>query len=453
MDYSWKVVFFNLRMRRKGDILLMGAIIILAVVGLIMISSVSVFESNNLTFEIEGKNILREHYANGESDFESEAQINKLSLSAVKANLTPQEQKKVNGLARNDFYFWRHLEHLVVGLLVFFLMAKIPYYTWRRFAFPIFVVAIVLLMLVLTHIGADYGTARSWINLPGLPSIQPSEFAKLALILYLSSWLDQREDEVATFNYGFLPFLGVMGLVSLLIVLQPDLGSLLVMFLISTSIYYVAGANTAHLAMGALVGGGLALPAMMSMDYVQKRFMAFWDPASDTLGIGYQILNSLVAVGSGGFLGAGFGKSVQKFGYLPEVQSDSIFPAICEEAGFLKMLIFLGLFVVIAWRGYLVAENTTDRFGKLLAVGITSWIIFQATINIAVNLALIPNTGITLPFISYGGSSLIMTLAAGGILVNISKGSNNKSSYESFGNRRRVGRSRISRISSSRISL
>lgn len=418
-----------------------------------MISSVSVFESNNLTFEIEGKNILREHYANNESDFESETQIDKLSLSAVKANLTPQELKKVDGLARNDFYFWRHFGHLLVGLVIFSVMSKVPYYFWRKFALVFFVVAILLLLLVLTHIGADYGTAKSWINIPGLPSIQPSEFAKLALILYLSSWLDQREDEVATFNYGFLPFVGVMGIIALLIAAQPDLGSLLVVILISASIYFVAGANTFHLAFGALAAGTFALPVMMSMDYVQKRFLAFWDPASDTLGIGYQILNSLVAVGSGGFWGAGFGKSVQKFGYLPEVQSDSIFPAICEEIGFLWVVAFLGLFAIIAWRGYLVAEKTTDRFGKLLAVGITSWIVFQTIINIAVNLALIPNTGITLPFISYGGSSLIMTLAAAGILVNISKGSNLRNNYESFGNRRRIGRARLSRTGSRRLSL
>lgn len=417
-----------------------------------MISSVSVFESNNITFEIEGKNILREHYANGESDFETEAQINNLSMSAVKANLTPQELKQVNSLARNDFYFWRHFWHVIVGLIALFIFSKIPYYFWRRSAPIVFAIAIILLVLVLTHIGADYGTAKSWINIPGLPSIQPSEFAKLALILYLSSWLDQREDEVATFNYGFLPFVGVMGIIAALIVLQPDLGSLLVVILISASIYYVAGANTFHLVFGAAAAGTLALPVMLSMDYVKNRFMAFWDPAGDTLGIGYQILNSLVAIGSGGFWGAGFGKGVQKFGYLPEVQSDSIISAICEEMGFWKMVIFLGLFAVIAWRGYLVAENTTDRFGKLLAVGITSWIVFQTIINIAVNFALIPNTGITLPFISHGGSSLIMLLAASGILINISQNTNTKV-HESFGNRRRVGRTRVSRTRSSRLSL
>jgi len=439
-------------LQKKGDSLLKLTVVTLAVIGLVMISSVSVFESNNLTFEIEGKNILREHYANNESDFESEAQIDNLSLGAVKANLTPQELKTVNGLARNDFYFWRHFEHLVVGLIVFLICSRIPYYFWRKFAFPMFVIAVILLAVVLTHLGADYGTARSWINLPGLPSIQPTEFAKLALIFYLSSWLDQREDEVATFNYGFLPFVGVMGIISAMIALQPDLGSLLVVILISTSIFYVAGANTFHLVFGSLVAVTLSLPVMLSMDYVKKRFLAYWDPNTDILGIGYQILNSLVAIGSGGFWGAGFGKSVQKFGYLPEVQADSIFSAICEEIGLLKVILFLGLFAVIAWRGYLIAEHTTDRFGKLLAVGITSWIVFQTIINIAVNLALVPNTGITLPFISYGGSSLIMLLAASGILVNISKGSNPKN-YEGFGNRRRIGRAHLSRSSGRRFSL
>lgn len=428
----------------------MITIVGLALFGLAMISSVSVFESNNLTFEIEGKKIIREHYVAGENDFESERAINNLGLDGVKQNLTAEEMRKVNELASNDFYLWNHFWHILLGLVIFYICMHVPYQWWRKWGFYMFLVSVALLVLVLSHWGADYGTARSWLNLPGLPSVQPSEFAKLSLIIYLSSWLDQRETEVASFEGGFVPFVFIMGVTALLLAMQPDFGSLLVVVCISAAIYFTAGANVWHLVFGAGVAGILALPVFLNSDYIRNRFLAFIDPESDTLGIGYQVLNALIAIGSGGLTGAGFGRSVQKFGYLPEVQSDSIFSAVAEELGFLKLVVILGAFGVIAWRGYGLAEKCGDRFGKLLATGITSWIIFQTIINIGVNLALLPTTGITLPFVSHGGSSLIALLAAGGILVNISKGSLVKVSNENFGNRRRVGRSHFPRLSRGR---
>lgn len=430
--------------RRQGDSLLTIVIIVLSIFGLVAISSVSVFESNNLTFEIEGKKILREHFVKGDTPFESERQINNLTLDGVKNHLTTAELKIVSELAHNDFYFWRHFWHLCFGLLVFFITSRVPYRLWRNIAPYLYALSILLLLLVLTSLGAEYGTARSWLDVPLLPSIQPAEFGKLALILYLSSWLDERESEAASFEHGFLPFVFIMSLTALLLALQPDFGSLLVVVTISASIYYVAGANIFHLLFGAAVAGLLALPIFLNSEYIRNRFLAFINPTEDELGIGYQVLNSLIAIGSGGLTGNGFGRSVQKFGYLPEVQSDSIFSAIAEEAGFLKLIIFFTAFFLIGWRGYTLSEKTTDRFGSLVATGITTWIVFQAIINIAVNLALVPTTGITLPFISHGGSSLVALLAGAGILVNISKYSSSPS-HENPTYRRRIRRSRLTR--------
>jgi len=428
-------------MKKKADSLLTFALLGLALFGLVMISSVSVFESNNLTFQIEGQKLLREKFADGDTTFESEKEISYLNENTVKAYLTAEEQKIITERASNSYYLWTHLRHLVMGLVIFIVFAKIPYLTWRRFAPIIFGLAIFLLMAVLM-MGVEFGGARSWLIIGGF-SFQPSEFAKLALILYLSSWLDKREMEVSTFEHGFLPFVFLMGVTAMFLAMQPDYGSLLVTVFIASSIYFVAGANIAHILLGMIMAGFGMVFVVLLKPHVMDRFTSFLEQGNDALGAGYQLANSLVAIGSGGLFGMGFGKSVQKFGYLPEVQSDSIIAAVAEELGFLKILLFLSIFLIIAWRGYKTSEETSERFGKLVATGITSWIIFQAIINIAVNIGLFPITGITLPFISYGGTSLMMLLAASGILVNISSSHKTLVTNENFGMRRRVRRPRV----------
>lgn len=433
-------------MKKKGDSILLLAIMGLALFGLVMISSVSVFESNNLTFEIEAERVLTQKFEEGDQTFSSTAEIRRLNENTVKQYLTTEELKEVTAKASNSYYLWQHLKHMVVALIFFAIFATIPYQVWRKFAPIFFAIAVISLLAVLV-IGVELGGAKSWIVIAG-QSFQPSEFAKLALILYLASWLDKREKEVATMEGGFGPFLVIMGFVAMLLALQPDYGSLLVVTLIATSIYFVAGASISHLALGGMMGIFGMVMVVFLKPHVWARFMVFLNPSeNDTLGAGYQLLNSLVAIGSGGFFGLGFSKSVQKFGYLPEVQSDSIISAIGEEMGFLKTMIFFGAFVLVAYRGYLIAEKSTDRFAKLVATGITTWIIFQAIINIAVNTGLFPVTGITLPFISYGGTSLFTLMIGAGILYNISKGNQNLSnlSNENFGVRRGVGRTRKSR--------
>jgi cell division protein FtsW len=299
----------------------------------------------------------------------------------------------------------------------------IPYHTWKKLALPLFGLTLLLLMAVfIPGIGADYGTAHSWIRLGFLPSIQPSEFLKLTLVFYLAVWLQKREQLVGTLKEGFLPFVTLLIISTILVALQPDLGSFLVLSGVAITMFFIAGGNVFHMLLGGAIAGIMGLPIILNKSYIRNRFRAFLSPNDPSIAesIGFQIKQALIAIGSGGFFGVGYGKSVQKFGYLPEVQADTIFAAMAEELGFFRLLIIIAMFGIFIWRGYKIAREAPDRFGFLVATGITTWIAFQTVLNFAVNLALFPLTGITLPFISYGGSSLISLLIAVGVLLNIS---------------------------------
>lgn len=371
-------------MFHKYDTLLLGVTIGLTLFGLAMIASVSVFES----FQITSRLVRL-----GEMDEPS-----------------------------NAFYLWRNFWHVITGLGIMAFFAVVPYRLLEKFALPIFAISFLLLIaLFIPGIGADYGTARSWIDL-GPFSLQPSEFMKIALILYLAVWLQKREQLIQTLEQGFFPFAILLSATTLLVALQPDLGSVLVILSIAVSMFFVAGGNVIHLIIGGAASALLSMPLILSKGYIRARFLAFLNPNDPSImeTIGFQINQALIAVGSGRFFGQGYGKSVQKFGYLPEVQSDTIFAAMGEELGFLRLLIILALFSILIIRGYRIAQLAPDRFGLLVAAGITTWIAFQTILNIAVNLSLFPLTGITLPLISYGGSSHWAVLAAIGILLNIS---------------------------------
>lgn len=376
-------------MFRRADFLLLGIALGLSLFGLAMIASVSVFQSYQLTqrFVVAG------------------------------TWATPS----------NSFYLWRSFLHTLVALGAMTFTAIVPYHFWERFARPFFLLNLLGLILVFVPgIGNDFGTARSWINL-GFASIQPSEFLKLTLVFYLAVWLQKKESSIATLREGFLPFVTLLCLSTFLVAIQPDLGSFLVFMGISTTMFFIAGGNVIHLFLGGGLAGILGLPLILSQDYVRNRFAVFWHiltQSTDNLtyreGIGFQVYQALIAIGSGGLFGVGYGKSIQKFGYLPEVQSDTIFAAMAEELGFFRLLIVLSLYGIFVFRGYRVARTAPDRFGFLVATGITTAIAVQTIINIFVNLSLFPITGLTLPFISYGGSSLLTTLAGVGILLNIS---------------------------------
>lgn len=323
----------------------------------------------------------------------------------------------------DDYYFLKQqMLGLGVGLLFLYILQKIDYHVWQRFVVPIFIVAIVLLVLVfIPGFGTTvYGAAR-WVELGPL-SFQPSEVMKFAIILYLSAWLSSKgRAKASDFFEGLVPFLALLSVVGFLIIKQPDTGTLGLIFLISLAIFFASGASIVHI-FSLFAGGIFALFILIKMaPYRMQRFLVFMNPDHDPMGFGYQMTQALLAIGSGGVLGAGLGQSRQKFNYLPEPVTDSIFAVLGEELGLIGATIVVGLFLFLAWRGVRIALRAPDEFGRLLAVGIVSWIVFQAFINISAITGLIPLTGIPLPFISYGGTSLAVLLAAVGILLNISK--------------------------------
>jgi cell division protein FtsW len=312
--------------------------------------------------------------------------------------------------------------HIMVGVTAMCITATIPYRLWEKCARPLFLLSVISLIAVfIPGINAGYGTASSWVRL-GSFSLQPSEFLKLTLIFYLAVWLQKREQLIGTFKEGFLPFVSLLLLSTILIALQPDLGSFFVLTGIACVMFFIAGGNILHLLMGGGLAGLLGLPIILQKEYIRDRFLAFLRPDDPAIAetIGFQIKQALIAVGSGGPFGVGYGKSIQKFGYLPEVQADMVFSAMAEELGFFRLLIVLSMYGTLVVRGYKIAQEAPDRFGFMVATGITTWIAFQTLVNIAVNLSLFPLTGLTLPFISYGGSSLVSTLLAVGVLLNIS---------------------------------
>jgi len=327
----------------------------------------------------------------------------------------------------DEYYFFKHqlLYGVLPGVVVLYLFSKLDYHIWKKVAVPMFIMSVIFLILVFVPgIGSSIYGASRWIQL-GPFSFQPSEMAKLATIIYLAAWLESRGiSKIKDIFEGTLPFLGIMSLIVFLIMKQPDTGTLGVIVLTSFSIFFISGARINHLAsMGAL--GMSALWILIKIEpYRFNRILAFLDPGADPKGIGYQINQALLAVGSGGLFGVGLGHSRQKFNYLPEPVGDSIFAVIGEELGMIGSVILILLFVTLAIRGIKIAKNAPDMFGRLIATGITMWIAIQAFINISANIALVPLTGIPLPFISYGGTSLVFLMAAIGILLNISKQSN-----------------------------
>ncbi|MBU0647628.1 FtsW/RodA/SpoVE family cell cycle protein, partial [Patescibacteria group bacterium] len=220
---------------------------------------------------------------------------------------------------------------------------------------------------------------------------------------------------------GFLPFAALMFLIAALVMLQPDLGTMLVISLTASVLFFVAGARIRHILIACISALGVVWLLIVSSSYRLARLKAFLNPEESLLGIGYHIQQALVAVGSGGWLGRGFGKSMQKYSYLPEVSGDSIFAVMAEELGFIRIVLFLLVYILFLFRGLQIAKKAPDVFGRLLAIGIVTWLGFQAFINMAAMLSLVPLTGLPLPFVSYGGSSLIMSMVGVGVLYNISK--------------------------------
>jgi len=323
----------------------------------------------------------------------------------------------------NDAYYFvkRQLFFVSLGCLLLGTIVFIPYQFWRKYSLTILIICFILLTIVLIPgVGIIRGGARSWIGV-GAFSIQPAEFMKLGIIIYLAAILSHKQMKITSFFKGFLPLTLLIFFVFGLIMLQPDFGTGLVIVITCMLILFIAGAKLSHLFSLMIVGLiGFAF-LIISAPYRLKRITAFLNPWEDPLGDGFQMIQSLYAIGPGGLIGSGLGNSLQKYFYLPEPQTDFIFSIIAEEVGFIGATVVLILFLLICWRGIVIALQTTDRFAAHLAFGITGMLLIQVAINISVVIGLIPVTGITLPFISYGGSSLLLNLGAIGILLNISK--------------------------------
>lgn len=323
----------------------------------------------------------------------------------------------------NNYYYLIHqiLYGAVPGIILMLVLKDVDYIKYRKYSHLCLFIAIMLLAVVfIPGIGFEAKGASRWIVL-GDFSFQPSEFAKLAFIIYFANWLSIKEKELKSFEKGFLPFIAIVSMVSIPLILQPDIGTMIVLIAISVPMFYIAGANIRHIPL-MIVGGVVAIFSLIKLaPYRIDRLMVFLHPELDPKGVGYQINQALLALGSGGVFGLGYGHSRQKFNYLPEPMGDSIFAVIGEELGLLGLVVLLALFVLFAKRGFEIARKSPDSFSRFVAVGITSWITFQAVINIAAITSLAPLTGIPLPMISYGGSSLVVVLASMGILLNISK--------------------------------
>ena len=385
--------------KKHIDTTLVFLILWLVIFGMVMISSVSVYSSFKVT-------------------------------SGMVANWTLDA-------ANNYFYLLRNMMHVGMGIFLLVIVSKIPYTVFEKHAKNIFGVALLLLVVVL-FIGVRLNGAKGWLDIPWIPfGVQPVEIVKIGLILVLAYFMKKKRFLIGDLNEWFLPFFSIVMSVFFLLALQPDFWSILIIAPITIAMYYIGWGNIKYIGISFLICffGALVIYGIGKLwgedgnvlSYISQRIDNFFRDGkeiiekSDPDGKDYQIKQWLLAIGSGGFFGLGFGKSIQKFGYLPEVQWDFIFSVIVEELGFFGAFILFITYLTIAYKGYTIARSVKDVFAQYTAFWITTLIIVQAFINIGVNLNIVPLTGVTLPFVSYGGSSLLSMMIAAGILLSISR--------------------------------
>ncbi len=322
----------------------------------------------------------------------------------------------------NPYYYVEHqLVWAVIGVIAMIAATRIDYWKYNKLIFPGYVLSVLLLVAVLIpHVGIDINGARRWLGVGSL-QIQPSELAKLAMIFLFARLFSLHRQDLEDFWRGVVPHILLASIVFVLILAEPDLGTTIATAGTFFVMLFVSGVKKRHLA--ELTGAAVPILAwaMIAEPYRRQRLLAFMDPWKHPLGEGFHTIQALLALGSGGVLGVGLGYSRQALGYLPESFTDFIFAILGEELGLLGTLTVVLLFLIVAWRGYRIAMRAPDMFSSLLATGLTTMIAIQAAINMGVVKATLPVTGITLPFISYGGSSLVLSMAGVGVLLNISK--------------------------------
>lgn len=391
--------------KKDVDTSLAIIVLILLFFGMVMISSVSVYPSYLRTLDYVQKGILDE--------------------------------------PNNSYFVVRSIGFVIIWVIAMSLVSKIPYYLYEKYAFRIFGASFFFLLAVyIPHLWKTYNGARWWIDIPWLPSIQPVEFAKLGLIIFLAFFLKKRSSVIGRMKEWFLTYFAYVGAIFFLLALQPDFGSILILSPVVLSMYFIGKWNSKYVLYGILAAflgallvygfGKTPIGSALKVGYISSRIDNYLRPSkqiAESFRTGnqkqsdkdLQLRNGFIALGSGGFLGLGFGSSIQKFGYLPEVEWDFIFSVIVEELGFRWWTFIIIMYLLLAHRWYMISRWVKDSFGKYLAFGITTLFIVQAFINIGVNLNVIPLTGVTLPLVSYGGSSVISLMIAAGILLAISR--------------------------------
>lgn len=310
---------------------------------------------------------------------------------------------------------------IIGGSTAMFFSSTIHYRIWRKYAIYVFLASIALTLLVFVPgLGFSHGGATRWISL-GSFTLQPSEVLKIGFIIYMATWLSGVHKKIESWRHGTLPFFAITGAVGFIMLLQPDTDTFVIMGMAATAMFITAGGKWSHVITIGVAALMMIILLAFMRPYIKDRIMTFIDPNLDPQGSGYQIKQSLIAIGSGQITGRGFGQSIQKFEYLPEPIGDSVFAVYSEEFGFLGSTLLIALMTAFALRGYKIAARATDLFGMLLVVGIMTTIIAQAFLNIAAMVALVPLSGLPLPFISHGGTSLLVTLGAVGLVLNVSK--------------------------------
>lgn len=330
-------------------------------------------------------------------------------------------------LAKNETIYFGVIANqlgfgLVGGLILMYVTSRIHYTFWKKNSFWFFLGGIILTLLVFTSLGFEFAGARRWI-LIGSTSLQPSELLKFSYIFYVAAWLSMaiKKGTIKTFKYGTLPFIIASAILAIILAIQPDNDTLLITLLSGAIMYFVSGVKIRDVIIVLFLGIACVLTIAFTRPYVMDRITTYINPSSNPLTSGYQIQQSLIAIGSGGLTGRGFGQSIQKFNFLPEPIGDSIFAVIAEEFGFIGALILILFFVALLVRTIKISILTKDSFGGLLMIGIAILIVAQSFLNIASMLGIVPLSGLPLLFVSHGGTALFVTLAVSGIMLNISR--------------------------------
>jgi len=318
------------------------------------------------------------------------------------------------------YFFKRQVAYALVAILALIVCRHVPYGLYRKMAYPILASAFLLVLAVfIPGVGHAVGGAKRWIRMAGF-TFQPSEFAKLAMIIYLAYSMSKKQGKLKVFSIGVLPHAIVCGSLGVIVLMQPDFGTAAMLALIAWTMLFVGGVRLSNLLGGVVAVLPVAYYILIHAGYRMRRIQGFLDPWKYESDAGYQVVHSLMAFGSGGIMGTGLGMSYQKLFYLPEPHTDFIFSVLAEELGLVGVCLVLGLYALILWRGIVIAMRATDLFATYLTVGLVAALGLQVCVNLGVAMGLLPTKGLTLPFISYGGTSLVMNAAAIGILMNIS---------------------------------